>query len=113
MAKQQRPTRREHDIVIEFVAQILPHFQAEFEQVVQRSLAVVGAHDGGVAPGIAAADPAFFQDRNVAQTVNLREIIGGRESVAATADDQHVVGRLRVGIAPRRLPMPMPGQGPA
>ena len=34
----------------------------------------------------------------------LGEVIGGRQAMAAAADDDDVVGRLRLGLAPGRLP---------
>ena len=58
--------RGEHDVVVELLRQGLPHLQ---RVVVQRGAfveQVVRADDGGVAAGVAAADPAFFHHRDVA-----------------------------------------------
>src|SRR3954466_4626225 len=68
---------------------------------------VVRAHDGGVAAGVAAAQPAALEHRDVADAVLLRQVIGGGEAVAAAADDDDVVRRLRLGRAPVRRPVGM------
>src|SRR2546421_113156 len=72
---------------------------------------IVGADDSGVATSVAAAEPPFLQHRYIRDTVFLREIIGGSESVPACADDHDVIGGLRRGIAPLRGPVLVPGCG--
>jgi transcriptional regulator GlxA family with amidase domain len=52
---------------------------------------IVRADDGGVAPGVAAAEPALVDHRDVGDPVLLGEIVGGAEPVAAGADDDDVV----------------------
>jgi hypothetical protein len=52
---------------------------------------VVGAHDGGVAPDIAAADIALVSNCDIADAVVLREIERCRKAMAAAAHDHHVV----------------------
>jgi len=65
---------------------------------------IVGADDGRIAPGIAAAEPALLDHRHVRDTVVFGEVIGGCQPVAAAADDDDIVSRLRLGIAPRARP---------
>src|SRR5690606_6213856 len=67
-------------------------------------LKVVRADDGGVAAGIAAAEPALLDDRDIGDAEVLAEIVGGGEAVAAGADDQHVVFPLRLGRGPGAFP---------
>src|ERR1700712_4969054 len=100
MAEDQRSARREHDVIVELVAEMLPQLQAEFEEIVQGGKAVIGTHQRRVATDIAAADPAFFEHRNVADAVDLGEIISGGEAMTAAADDDYVIGWTRFGIAP-------------
>jgi hypothetical protein len=73
---------------------------------------VVRPDDRGVAPGVAAADPALLDDRDVGQSVLGREVVGGAESVPAAADDDRVVGGLRLGLAPLLAPVAMPREAP-
>src|SRR5262249_26567886 len=61
---------------------------------------VVGAHDGRVAPGIAAAEPALLDHRHIGDAMLLGEVIGRRQAMAAAADDDDVVARPRLGAAP-------------
>ncbi len=48
--------------------------------------------------------------RDIGDAVLLGEIIGGGEAMAAGADDDDVVFRLRLGIAPLRLPALVPAK---
>jgi hypothetical protein len=59
---------------------------------------IVAANDGGVAPGVAAADPALLDHGDVRDPMLPGEIIRGRQAVAATADDDDVVVLLRLGL---------------
>src|SRR3546814_12397504 len=74
---------------------------------------IVGADDRGVAAGVATADPALFQHRHVAHAVDLGEIIGCAEPMAAAADDNGVIGRLGTCLPPLRLPALMMAQAVA
>src|SRR4030095_7164387 len=89
--------RRKHYVVIEILRQPFP----ELERMVVDGNAfipqIVGADDSGVATSVAAAEPPFLQHRYVRDAVFLREVIGGRESVPASADDHDVIGGLRRG----------------
>jgi hypothetical protein len=58
---------------------------------------VVGAYHRGVAAGVAAADPAFFQHGHPGDAVILGQVIGRSQPMAAAADDDRIVGRLRLG----------------
>jgi hypothetical protein len=106
----QHAALREHHVEVEVLAQPLPQLHRMLVEVGVGRQQVVGAHDGGVAPGIAAADPTLLQHGDVAQAVQLGEIIGSGKPMTAAADDHHVVGRLRFGIAPSPLPSAMPAQ---
>ena len=102
--------RREHDVVIERLREVLPQLD---RMIVERRAFVeqiVRADDGGVAAGVAAADPAFLEHRDVRQAVLLGQIVGGAQAMAAAADDDGIVARLGLGLAPLRLPAAMTRQ---
>ena len=52
---------------------------------------IVGADDRRVAPGIAAAEPALVENRDVAHAVLRGQVIGGGEAMTAGADDDRVI----------------------
>ena len=61
-------------------------------------------------PGIAEADRALFDDRDIADAVLPGEIIGRRQPMPAAADDHHLIARPRRRLAPGRRPAAMAGQ---
>src|SRR5439155_25930611 len=69
---------------------------------------IIGADDRRVAPGIAKADRALFQHRDVLDAVLLGEVVGGCQPVPAAADDDHLIARPRRRFAPGRLPGAVP-----
>ena len=71
---------------------------------------IVRADDRGVAVGIAAAEPALVDHRDVDDPVLLRQVVGGAEAVAAGADDHHVVGGLGLRVRPLGRPALLAGQ---
>ena len=64
---------------------------------------VVGPDQGGVAGHVAAGEPAPLQHRDVGDAVVLGQVVRGRQAVAAAADDDHVVGPLRLRVAPEEV----------
>jgi hypothetical protein len=74
---------------------------------------IVRPHDRRVAAGIAAAEPALLEHGDIGDAVVFRQIVSGRQAVAAAADDDCVVARLRFGIAPQARPLPVAAQGMA
>jgi hypothetical protein len=107
LGREQRdqPALAEHEVVVELAGQPLP----ELERVLVEEGAfvpeVVGAHHGGVAPRVAAAEPALLEHRDPGDAVVLGQVICGRQAVAAAADDDHVVLGPRLRAAPGRLPV--------
>src|SRR4030081_3243124 len=73
---------------------------------------VVGADNSGVAAGVAAADPAFFEHCDVGEAVLAREVVGRSQPVTAATDDEGVIGGLGLRTAPLRLPAALAGQAP-
>ncbi len=94
----------EHHVEVEVLGEPLPQLHRMLVELGVRGQQVVRAHDGGVAPGIAAADPALLQHGDIFHTVQLGQIVGRGEPVPTAANDHHVIMRLRLGIAPGALP---------
>ena len=94
----------EHQVVVELLREALPELQRMLVEGGAFVPQVVGADHGGVAPGVAAAEPALLQHRDVGNTVEGGEVVGGGEPVPAGADDDDVVGRLRRGAPPLLRP---------
>ena len=72
MRERQHPTLAEHDVEVKLLRQllILPH--REVVQPRTLGVEVVRPHDGGVAPGIATADPARFEHGHIRDAMVLR-----------------------------------------
>ena len=96
--------RRIHDIVVELLRQSLPQLQGVLIERGRFLPEVIGADDCGVPPRVAAAEPALLQHRDIAEAVFLGKIVGGREPMAACADDDRIIGRLRLRSAPLLRP---------
>jgi hypothetical protein len=106
----QNSARREHDVVIEGLREALPHPERVVVEGGALREQVVGADDGGIAAGVAAADPALFEYRDAPHAMLAGEVISRSQPMAAAADDQRVVRRLRLGAAPLRRPAALAGQ---
>ena len=96
----QHAARRIHHVVVELLGQAFPELQRMLVERRRFLPEVVGADDRGVASGVAAAEPALLQHRDIGEAVLLGEVIGGREPMPARADDDGVIGRLRLRVAP-------------
>ena len=83
----------EHHVVVQILATGPPTASANARRGARFVPQVVGADDRGVAAGIAAAEPALLQHRDIGDAVLLGEVVGGREPMAAAADDDDVVFR--------------------
>ncbi len=93
----------QHHIEIELATQALVELERVFVERGALRPEIVGARDLGVAPRIAAAQPALFEHRDIADAVFLGQIVSGRKAVAAGPDDDDIVGFARCRTAPRWL----------
>ena len=109
--QQHDAARREHHVVVEFLRQPRPQLVGVAIDALGGRPQVVRAHDGGVAAGVAAAEPALLQHGDVGDAVLLGHVIGGGEAVAAGADDDDVIGRLRLGRTPLLRPILVAAEG--
>ncbi len=96
--------RRIHDVVVQILAQAFPQFEGMLVHIHALFIEIVRADDGGVAAGIAAAEPALFQNGNVGDAMFLGQIISGTETMAAATDDDDVIFLARLGRRPLGIP---------
>ena len=101
------------DIEVQFLAKAFVELQGHVVHAGTFVPQVVGADNGRVAARIAAADPALFNDRDIANPVFLGQVVGCRQAMSATADNDDVVFGLRLGAAPGLLPALMVADGVA
>src|SRR3546814_1176551 len=95
---------RKHDVVIQLIGQLLVELDRKFVKGSRFREEIIRADDRRVAAGVAAADPAALDERDVGETMVLRKIISGREAMPAATDNDRVIIRLGRRVAPRRLP---------
>ena len=92
----------EHDVVVQVLAETLPKFERLLVEQCCFGPEIVGANDRGVASGIAAADPAFLQHRDIREPMLFGQVVGGRQSMPAATDDDDIVFTCGSGIATTR-----------
>jgi hypothetical protein len=95
---------REHDVIVQFLRQTFPFLDRVVVECGAFIEEIIRADDGGIAAGVAAADPALFEYGDIGQPVLFRQIIGGTQTMAAAADDDGVIGGLRFRLTPLLLP---------
>ena len=110
MAQVQHAPLGKHEVEIEVLAQAFPQLHGMLIQMGIGIEHVVGAHDRGVAPRVAAAEPAFFENRHIMDAMKFGQVISRRQPVPTAADDDDVIRRLGFRIAPRAGPPGMADQ---
>ena len=95
-------------MMLKFSSRDRPSYSLQRKIIEPRAfrIEIVGAHDGRVAAGVAAADPAALEHGHVGDAVILCQVIRGGEAMPAAADDDDVVARLGRGVAPCGRPVP-------
>ena len=91
---------RELEIGAQVLLEPLPELQRVLVDRGRLVPEVVRADDRGVARHVAAGEPALLDDAHVGDAVVLRQVVGGREAVAAAPHDDDVVRRLGLSGAP-------------
>ena len=95
----------EHHVEVQLLGEPLPQLDRVIVDPGALVPQVIGADDRRVAPGVAAAEPALFEHGHVAHAVLLGQVVGGRQTMAAGADDDHLIARLRLRAAPDGSPV--------
>ena len=111
MGEHQHAPARIHDVVIQFLAEVFPQIDGVIVKPRAFIIKIVRPDDRGVAPGIAAAQPALVDHRDIGDAVLLGQIIGGTQTMPARADDDHVIFGLGLAVGPLLRPALVAGQG--
>ena len=104
-------TGAEHHVVVQILAHSLIKTTRFFIDRRRRILQIVRADDGGIASGVAAAQPTLFDNRDIGDAEILAKVIGGGQTMAASAHDDHIVVAFGGRRAPGALPSGMIAQG--
>ncbi len=80
-----------HQIIIEFFRENGPEIEGFLVKGDILLGALVGPHDGRIAPGSAESQIAFFNDGHILDTVIPRQKIGCGQSMQAAPDDNRII----------------------
>ena len=83
VGQREMAARRVEQVQVEVLRQVLPQPHALVVELHAFGRQIVGADDGRIAAGIAAADVALLEHRDVGDAVIAGQIVGGRQSVTA------------------------------
>jgi hypothetical protein len=100
----------QHHVEIELARQPLIEPERQVIEGDRLGIEVVRPHDGGVAAGVAATEPALLDHADARAFVSFGEVIGGRKPMSAAADDNEIISRLRLRLAPGLRPTFVAGQ---
>src|ERR1700722_14518473 len=100
----------QHHVEIELERQPLIEPKSQVREGDRFGIEVVRPYDGGVAAGFAAAEPALLDHADMAALVGLREVIGAGKPMSAAADNDEIICRLRLRLAPRLWPAFVAGE---
>ena len=85
-----------HDVHVEVVGEVFVERNRLVVELHAFGCQVVRADDGGVARSVAAAQIAALQDRHIGDAVVPRQVVGRRGTVAAAANNDHVIAVFEV-----------------
>ena len=95
---------RVHDVVVQVLFQAFPQLQRMRVKFRVAGQHVIGPDDGGIAPDIATAKIAFFENGNIAQPMHLGQVMRRCQTMATAANQHDVIFCLGFGVAPVRSP---------
>ena len=101
---------REHDVVVQFLAESFPKLERLFVQQGGFGPEIVRANDGGVAARIAAADPALLEHSDIADAVFLGQVESRGKTMPAATDNNYIVVTLGLRLAPGCVPIAVVAQ---
>ena len=106
----ERAALADHGVEIQPTLQPLPQFQRVLIEADIVRQEVIRADDGGITADVTESDRTLLQHRHIADAEFTRQVIRGRQAVAAAADDHHPVARPRRGLGPGAAPAALTAQ---
>ena len=104
LCQHHHPARAVHDVIVQILAHRLVERARLFVDRCRRILQIVGADDRGIPARVAATQPAFFDDRHIGDPEVLAKVIGSRQTMPASTDDDDVIFFLRFRARPSAFP---------
>ncbi len=101
---------RHHRVKVQILLHGLPELHGELIKRLVARQQIIRTHDGGVAANIARPQPALLQHRNAALLEGLGQVIGCSQPVTTAANDDEIIIRLRLRVAPKLAPSFVAGQ---
>ena len=101
----------EHDVIVQVLADRFIQTARLFIDRRRRVLQIVRPDDRGVAARVAAAKPAFFDNRHIGDAVFFAQPVCGCQPMAACSNDHGLVFFAGIGGAPRAFPALMVAGG--
>src|SRR3984957_12647685 len=100
----------QHDVEVELARQPLIEPERQVIESDRLGIEVVRPHDGGVAAGVAAPEPALLDHADARALVGLGEVVSSRQAMSAAADDDELINRLGFRLTPRLRPAFVAGE---
>ena len=107
VAQVEHATLGEHHVVVQVLGEAFPQLHGVLVKRRRLVPQIVGAHQGGVARGVATAQPALLDHRDIGDAVLLGQIVGRGQSMPAATDDDDIVFLLGFWATPDLLPVLM------
>ena len=97
-------TLTHHHVVVDFLLKAFPQLKRPLIKGLVAIQQIIGSNDGCITTRVSTPNPAFFKDRDVANTMFARKVISRRQTVPAATDDYNIVGCLRFRARPGPRP---------
>ena len=101
------PTLADHQVEIEALAEVFPQAQVLVLKTDAGLAQVIRADDGGVAAGVAAAQPATLKNGHPPQSLIAHQVPGSGQAMTATTDHHCVVTGCWLSQTPGTRPAAM------
>ena len=88
----------QHDVVVQLPAQPAPQFHGFAVERDAGGTDIIIPYRHGIPCRVAPAQPALFQDRDIADTMVPGQVIGRAQAMAAASDYDDIISRFGSGL---------------